>query len=101
MPCPTCNHTIQNVGIPDRRVFWCPRCGTLTEEILLDLGNKSDPQYRQVPETPKLVERVKAADDAQVTRWLENRGIVPMKGVRCIPFGHWQDVRRCIGREKS
>lgn len=29
--CPTCGHTMQRVNQEDwRRVFWCPRCGTLT-----------------------------------------------------------------------
>lgn len=29
MPCPTCSHTMQNIGATDARVFWCARCGTL------------------------------------------------------------------------
>lgn len=30
MPCPTCDHTMHNVGTHDTaRVFWCPRCGTV------------------------------------------------------------------------
>jgi phage FluMu protein Com len=33
MPCPTCNHTLQSLGGPYRR-WWCPRCGTLTEDIV-------------------------------------------------------------------
>lgn len=34
MPCPLCNHTLQNLGLnePGRRTFWCPRCGTLQTE---------------------------------------------------------------------
>ena len=34
MPCPLCDHTLQNLGLddPDRRTFWCPRCGTLQTE---------------------------------------------------------------------
>ena len=37
MPCPVCNHTMQNLGLETdaRRVFWCPRCGcvkTLTRQ---------------------------------------------------------------------
>jgi hypothetical protein len=31
MSCPVCNHTMQNLGVPDQRIFWCPRCGTLRE----------------------------------------------------------------------
>lgn len=31
MPCPVCDHTMQNLGLDQggRRTFWCPRCGTL------------------------------------------------------------------------
>lgn len=31
MSCPTCQHTMQNLGVEGRRIFWCPRCGTLKE----------------------------------------------------------------------
>ena len=31
MACPVCNHTMQNLGSPERRIFWCARCGTLKE----------------------------------------------------------------------
>jgi hypothetical protein len=31
MSCPVCNHTMQNLGSPERRIFWCQRCGTLKE----------------------------------------------------------------------
>jgi Zn-finger nucleic acid-binding protein len=26
---PTCNETMQNLGVEGQRIFWCPRCGTL------------------------------------------------------------------------
>jgi Transcription factor zinc-finger len=29
MSCPTCDHTMQNLGVNGQRIFWCPRCGTL------------------------------------------------------------------------
>lgn len=32
MPCPRCDHTLQNIGAKDQRIFWCPRCGTLVTE---------------------------------------------------------------------
>ena len=34
MPCPLCNHTMQNLGLATSgsRTFWCPRCGTLKTE---------------------------------------------------------------------
>lgn len=31
MSCPVCGHTMQNLGAPERRIFWCQRCGTLKE----------------------------------------------------------------------
>lgn len=31
MSCPTCNHTMQNLGAEGQRIFYCPRCGTLKE----------------------------------------------------------------------
>ena len=45
MACPTCSHTMQNLGLEMNRAFWCPRCGTLS------FGDG-----RHV-ETPALVER--------------------------------------------
>jgi hypothetical protein len=30
--CPVCGQTMQNLGTPERRVFWCAGCGTLKEE---------------------------------------------------------------------
>lgn len=51
MPCPTCDHTMQNIasrhGEP---VFWCPRCGTIMFTKPLFEGEKLD-------ECPKLVKR--------------------------------------------
>lgn len=31
MACPTCEHTMQGIGVVEsgERVWWCPRCGTL------------------------------------------------------------------------
>jgi len=29
MACPVCDHTMQNLGLGTRTVFWCPNCGTL------------------------------------------------------------------------
>lgn len=28
MPCEICGHTVQNLGVQGRKVFWCPRCGS-------------------------------------------------------------------------
>jgi hypothetical protein len=32
MACPVCDYTMQNLGVPPGRTFWCPRCGTLKIE---------------------------------------------------------------------
>lgn len=34
MSCPTCDHTMHNLGLDQagRRTFWCPRCGTIKTE---------------------------------------------------------------------
>ena len=43
MPCKTCDHTVQYVGKTDdkRRIFWCPRCGTLEYPADLSSGPES------------------------------------------------------------
>ena len=51
MACPTCDHTVHKVGVmpePHSRcpLFWCPRCGTLKANIVI-----------QEHERPKLVSR--------------------------------------------
>jgi len=49
MACPTCDHTMKNIGHRSMyAIFWCPRCGTLK--------NNHDNQF----EAPKLVERSRA-----------------------------------------
>lgn len=32
MSCTTCGHTMRNLGVPDARIFWCPRCGTISDQ---------------------------------------------------------------------
>ncbi len=29
MACPTCDHTMQNLGVNGQKIFWCNRCGTI------------------------------------------------------------------------
>jgi len=38
MACPTCDHTMQNLGVDSgvdkhKKIFWCPRCGTIKEVV--------------------------------------------------------------------
>ena len=50
MPCAVCDHTLQNVGAEGRRVYWCPRCGSLK----IETGDFGDTQ------APALVGRVRS-----------------------------------------
>lgn len=52
MPCETCNHTVQNIGAEGRRIFWCPRCGSLLTE---------NGDHRETS-MPMLVTRVRSTD---------------------------------------
>lgn len=38
MACPVCDHKMQNLGVHEQRIFWCPRCGTLKME---DRGHRA------------------------------------------------------------
>ena len=53
MPCPTCTHTMQNLGLAQngKRTFWCPRCGTI----------KTESGQHEEHEKPMLVTRVRDA----------------------------------------
>jgi hypothetical protein len=50
MPCPTCDHAMHKIGPLGTRIFWCPRCGTVTREF-----NVNDPDTF----IPKLPQRVR------------------------------------------
>ncbi len=57
MPCKTCGHTLQNLGLDNavKRTFHCPRCGTLTAEC-----DSPDSVHTFVGHTtPFLVDRVR------------------------------------------
>lgn len=50
MSCPTCDHTMQSIGLDETTGIvrhWCPRCGTM----------KSARNGHEYIESPKLVER--------------------------------------------
>jgi hypothetical protein len=58
MACPTCDHSMHMVGkmmepLTAAAVFWCPRCGTLKSNVVVD-GQPFDGSAR----VPKLVDRV-------------------------------------------
>lgn len=44
MPCPTCNHTMHNLGLAEsgKRTFWCPRCGTIKTEVTVHASITGD-----------------------------------------------------------
>jgi Zn-finger nucleic acid-binding protein len=46
MSCPVCDHTMQNLGTVDYRLWWCPRCGTLKE----DLGYAAEQTTGKLPD---------------------------------------------------
>lgn len=48
MACPVCDHTMQNLGVEGRRVFWCPRCGTLKMEHSDHVDLESPTWIRQI-----------------------------------------------------
>lgn len=48
MACPTCDHTMQNLGIKDwvkGSIFWCPRCGTLKFRRSQNFEEVESPYY--------------------------------------------------------
>ncbi len=59
MPCDNCGHTLQNINVAseNRRIFYCPRCGTLVTET----------DSRREIDTPKLVERCRKFEETLAT----------------------------------
>lgn len=62
MGCPTCDHTMQNLGLDTagRRSFWCSRCGTVKTEFDGTFTDDFGTQSRQTiseHEAPFLVKR--------------------------------------------
>lgn len=52
MSCPTCDHTMQSLGVDAqqaKRFYWCPRCGTI-KTVITSCNDEID-------DCPKLVER--------------------------------------------
>lgn len=72
MACPTCDHTMQNLGGTAHKYFWCPRCGTLRE------GTDSKMEFRR-DTTPLLVNRVRrfgtdiaCKGEAMLAYWIQH-----------------------------
>lgn len=57
MSCPICSHTMEGLDTPGRRLFWCPRCGTLRELTGADPNESVAPFSRM--SVPSLVGRVR------------------------------------------
>ena len=74
MPCPTCSHTMQNLGLDSagRRVFWCPRCGTLREEV--SDNSSGIPAAQTNDEAPKLVPRCREFEETVPN----GAGVIPL-----------------------
>ena len=67
MACEVCGHTVQSIGVNQdiaaesvvtRRIFWCPRCGTLITE---DSGG------RRIAERSMLAGRIRDAESDATT----------------------------------
>lgn len=82
MPCSICNHTVQNLGVADRRVFWCSRCGTV---------KTVDDDHENVS-VPWLVDRVKAAHLASDKTSLDGQTLS-----YTVPVGSWVTTLEAIG----
>jgi hypothetical protein len=61
VPCHTCRHTLSNLGLDEagRRVFWCPRCGSLKTDLKTESAAPHGGDNYTESESPKLVERVR------------------------------------------
>ena len=73
MACPTCDHTMRCVGHMSNHevpLFWCPRCGTLKANVIVDQDD-----------IPRLVHRCRdfaihlTESDKHVIDWWEACGI--------------------------
>jgi len=82
-------NVLEALADANARDFWCPNCGTV--RTVTGEHNADQP--------PRLVERVKAADDAGTTLSRPGGGTTSNDG-RLIPPNRWADVRRCIGRDR-
>ena len=80
MPCDICAHTIQNVGAEDQRIFWCPRCGSLTTE---------NGEHRKV-ESTILTRRVRDAKD-RTKPTIDLRSLI-------VPAYFWNNILEAVGR---
>lgn len=49
MACPTCDRTMQNLGVEGQRIFWCASCGTI-KSIATDFVNISTPYIVRHPD---------------------------------------------------
>ena len=83
MPCLVCGHTMHGLGVPEKQVFWCPRCGALKTE----LGE------REEWDVPRLVHYVRDAEELSVLASADG------KTLQCaIPRSWWIAVCEAVGR---
>ena len=82
MSCPICSHTMQNVGLEGRRVFWCPRCGTLKTEA----GDNAS------FEAPKLVGYIREAEATTVITSVDGRSTQ-----YAVPGWYWRAACESAG----
>ncbi len=81
MPCAICSHTIQNVGAEGQRIFWCPRCGSLTTE---------NGDHRQVEPT-MLSRRVRSMEENSILATINDHF------VHATDQYNWNEVCESVG----
>lgn len=88
MSCPTCSHTMQNIGCSSTmfqaRHFWCPRCGTLKVD--------NDGIMPDAVEAPKLVGHVRKAESYPVGDGMDWTR---------VNNWYWQAICQCAGRKEQ
>jgi hypothetical protein len=90
MPCDFCGHTVQNIGNEHRRIFWCPRCGSLKD------GRLSNTESADFSETtvPQLADQIRAANDMAMR--LPKAGRIHGWIISHI---RWMGIREAVGRD--
>jgi len=88
MSCPTCEHTMQNLGLAQSgaKAFWCPRCGTLKLETP---GDEPLSSGHADTEVPSLVHRI------------HNAVLLPCEAGVIVPLQMWRDIDEAAGLWKQ
>lgn len=85
MPCMTCNHTVQNLGVDGQKIFWCPRCGTIKS---VDAAN-----FESVS-VPKLADAVRNVPSER-----QNQSVSSVCPGAWLPRWWWEAMCEAVGRK--